>query len=362
MGNAGISQADLAKRLQVSRAAVSKWFQEESAPRPDKLLKIALILNLPFEQIVLRAGEDEPVVAYRKKGSRKTNEAHIAKATAMGHLLRPLVKYLPFDDLVRPPTLKNPEVDYEFIQRAAGRTREELGLGPGDVLDFQHLIHKFAELQAVLIPVLWGSVKNHGNALHIHLPDSMTTWVYLNLDAHIHDFKFWMAHELGHILSPELRGEIAEDFADAFAGALLFPREQAEVFWIEEREEPRPAESQLWRIRELAETSVVSPVTIYHAINEFAKSQGETPIDLAPDIYKSMNAVRTDYPTVSQVLFKSDAPEPARYLHLAETLFESPFFDALRKYLRDEDKGSGYLQSILDIPILDAQALVRELK
>lgn len=62
------------------------------------------------------------------------------------------------------------------------------------------------------------------------LPESDTTWVYLNLDTNVHDLKFWMAHELGHCLSPSLTGtEVAEDFADAFAGALLFPH--AKGFW-----------------------------------------------------------------------------------------------------------------------------------
>ena len=76
--------------------------------------------------------------------------------------------------------------------------------------------------------VLWGTKKTHENAIHIYLPDSQTTWVYLNLETNVHDFKFWMAHELGHCLSPSLSGNEAEDFADGFAGLLLFPKVLAE--------------------------------------------------------------------------------------------------------------------------------------
>ena len=43
--------------------------------------------------------------------------------------------------------------------------------------------------------------------------------VLINLDTHAHDFKFWMAHELGHAKAPDLRGDDAENFADMFAGA-----------------------------------------------------------------------------------------------------------------------------------------------
>ena len=101
--------------------------------------------------------------------------------------------------------------------------RAEIGLDAPDVLDFEHLIHRFRELLAVLIPVLWGARDRHENALHIHLPESATTWVYLNLDSEVHDFKFWMAHELAHVLAPRLRGDEGEDFADSLASAAALP-------------------------------------------------------------------------------------------------------------------------------------------
>lgn len=103
---------------------------------------------------------------------------------------------------VVPPVLKEPRLTYEYVERVAGAIRAEIGLDAPDVLDFEHLIHRFRELQTVLIPVLWGARDRHENALHIHLPESATTWVYLNLDSEVHDFKFWMAHELAHVLAP----------------------------------------------------------------------------------------------------------------------------------------------------------------
>lgn len=361
MERVGINQANLARKLDVSRTAVTKWLKGGAIPRPDKLLKMALILGLSFDQIVIRGNGDEPVIAYRKKGSRKTTEAHLTKAMEMGRLLRPLVKYLPFDEMVRPATLKSPRVNYDYIQKAASRTRKELGLQAEDDLDFQHLIGKFRDLQAVIIPVLWGSKQNHGNALHIHLPESMTTWVYLNLDVHLHDFKFWMAHELGHILSPELRSDEAENFADNFAGAMLFPREQAEIAYNEVVRQ-RSSRSRLRKICEIATDVIVSPVTIHRAINSFAESVDKAGIDVGDDIYKAMNSFRNTYKTVSEILFDDTEPDTAKYLHCAESLFESPFFHALQCYLREENKNYGYVQSILDIPLLDAQALARELK
>ena len=108
-----------------------------------------------------------------------TTEAHIARAQKMGRLLEPVVPFLPFDELVVPPVLKDPRLTYEYVERVAGATRAEIGLDASDVLDFEHLIHRFRELQTVLIPVLWGARDRHENALNIHLPESATTWVYL---------------------------------------------------------------------------------------------------------------------------------------------------------------------------------------
>ncbi len=50
-------------------------------------------------------------------------------------------------------------------------------------------------------------------------------------------------------------------------------------------------------------------------------------------------------------------PSPERYIEVVETLFASPFFSTLRGYLLESPKGAGYLQSILDIPLMDAKAL-----
>ncbi len=61
--------------------------------------------------------------------------------------------------------------------------------------------------------------------------------------------------------------------------------------------------------------------------------------------------------SVSESLFDQGTPSPERYIEVAETLFASPFFSTLRGYLLESPRGAGYLQSILDIPLMDARAL-----
>lgn len=361
MDRKGLSPAGLARDLDVSREAVSKWLKGSAVPRPDKLLKLALKLGLAFNDVVLRADNGtEPVVAFRKMGARKTTEKHIAHATEIGRLLRPLVSKLPFDDLVRPPTLKNPQRNYQYLQDVAAKVRADIGLKQDDPVDYGHLIRKFEELQAVLVPVMWGRKDRHENALHIFLPDSMTTWVYLNLDSEVHDFKFWMAHELGHILSPELIGDEAEDFADAFAGALLFPAPQAASAWHFISAASRPG-TRMNRIKEIAERHLISPISVYHEINNYARHHGLPTIELGNAIYGAAKNLSKGYHTISGSLFDGQQPSAGEYIKTVEQLFHTPFFNALREYLVSENKGPGYVQSILDVPLLDAREIHAEL-
>lgn len=220
---AGLNAAQLAKQLGVSREAVSKWQRGDSFPKPDKLLRLGMILNKPYEALVLEPMVmNEPQVAYRAKANRKTKLEHVVWAKEAGTQLRSLVPYLPFDRTC-PPVLKAPASNYEYVQEVAAGVRKEMGVSKSGKIEIPHFIEQFNALDAVLIPIFWGDQKQHGQALHAYLPDSMTTWVWLDLDTKLHDFMFMMAHELGHAYSPGLKSDEAEDFADLFAQCLLYP-------------------------------------------------------------------------------------------------------------------------------------------
>lgn len=357
----GLNQARVAQKLEVSREAVSKWVAGKAFPRPDKLLRLALLVGLTVEELLIRTTSAfEPVVAFRKKGVRKITEAHLNHAKSMGRTLSVLVPHLPYDKFVQPQRLKQPRTEYSYLQAISAQVRTELQVGNTDVLDFGHLVKNFNKLQAVLIPVLWGDKDGHENALHIYLPDSMTTWVYLNLDSQIFDFKFWMAHELGHAYAPDLRGNDAEDFADAFAGALLFPGKVAEEAYnrISVKKLPK---SQVLILQEYAKHFVISPISVCKEINNYASSRELPLVDLGGLLFSSTSNFNKQFLTVSQSVFKEHTPTAAQYIAAAKDQFESPFFDALREYLTVNKKPAGFVQAILDLPLLDAKGIHAEL-
>ena len=359
----GLTQAKLASELGVSREIVSKWMQNKKFPRPGKLLELAQMLKLPFDDIVVRlTSEEDPIIAFRKKGRHKISKGYIESAKYMGSLLENLVPYLPFDNLSRPPSLIAPNQDYEYIHQVAKETRKEIGATRTSEIPFQSLITFFNQYHAVIIPVFWGAKDQHENALHIYLPKTTTTWIYLNLDSRIHDFKFWMAHELGHVKSPDLKGDEAEDFADAFASALLIDAAIAENEYTEMRR-LRAIPKQINRLKEIAEKLVVSPLTVYYEINKYARHMNEPEIDLETNktIYKATTVFNKKFPTVSQYLFENKNPTASEYISCSKRSFQSPFFDALISFLKENKKSAGFIQSLLNLPLADAHYLSEEL-
>lgn len=361
MAAAGLSQTAVAERLDVSKEAVSQWLKEKSFPRPKKLLQFAKLLKLSFSEIIINSEENAPVIAFRKKGSAKTTTIHIAKAQEKGRLLRHLVSYLPFDTLEMPPVLKSPTSDYDYLGTVTSKVRKDINLSETETVDFSHLIRRFRELQAVIVPVLWGTKKLHENAIHIHLPDSQTTWVYLNLDTNIHDFKFWMAHELGHCLSPSLSGETAEDFADDFAGSLLFPKVLAAQAYNDIKSQIGMA-AKISKIIDIADEHVISPYTVEKQVNKYAQYINSSEIRLSTGFHGAVTNFNKRFNNFSTALLGDiEELDASDYISKVESAFETPFFDILKKYFKETEKGPGYLQTITDMPLLDARSIHSEL-
>jgi len=355
----GWTQKDLATELEVTGQAVTNWIKGVDFPRPDKLLKLATSLKLNFADLVLNTAKDQPVIAFRKKGGAKTTDSHILKAIAMGSLLKPLVPFLPELRSLR-VQLPSPTTQYDALQAVAAEVRARIGLGGQAVLSYEHLIGEFGANGAVIVPVMWGEKQNHKNALHILLPREQVTFIFLNLDTRLEDFKFWMAHELAHVYTPGMAGtEEGEDFADALAGALLFPKSLAEAAYPQATKQG----SVTGEIRELqrhASAHSISLFSVFCEVNRYAKTQGLPALrSKDTDIHAIRNSQRGKL--VSEGLFAPTPPEPAAYVAAAQNVFRSTFFYALQRMIKSNGTGKGYVQQIMDISMQDAAALHSEL-
>lgn len=356
----GMSQGKLAQAIGITPQAVTNWLKGKDFPRPASLLKLATTLSLPFDQLVKAGDTGRPVIAYRKKANVKTTSAHLAKAEGIGMLLKPLVAHLPELQALR-TLITSPSTEYDKLQTVVSQTRIRLGLGETAVLGYEHLIGEFKECGAVLVPVLWGHKGNHENALHIRLPKEDVTFVFLNLDTHLEDFKFWMAHELAHVLTPELSGtNEGEDFADAFAGALLFPKACAEAAYRTATQHTK-SDRVIHALMDQAHAHMISLNTVYQQVQQYAKAAQLPSLSLDE---KAIHALRNSLrgPLVSEALFDPMPPSPQRYIAACENAFQTGFFHALKHMIVESGTGAPYIQQVLDTSLQDAMALHEALR
>jgi Zn-dependent peptidase ImmA (M78 family) len=318
-------------------------------------------LGLAYDKLVTeKITPDAPIIAFRKKGTCKTKPEDIQRAIDIGYLVEKLVKYMP-EKFERPATLISPSEDYKYLNDVCGKIRREIGLTSTDTISFEKLIGKINKLHAVLIPVLWGEKQNHENAIHIYLPSSMTTWIYINLDTNIHDFKFWMAHELGHVYSsPTLSGDSAEDFADAFAQTLLFPEELAKETYMKLKNVKKDSEKIEIALK-AAGKYIISPNTVIEAVHAYAKANNLANIDFGKKYYGAITNFNKKHPLTSEDIFKTKQPSARVYIDKSEETFKTPFFKKLKEYLNYSKQSVSFIQSILQLPIMDAKALIKEL-
>ena len=357
----GMTQTRLANTLGVSPQAVTNWLNNQDFPRPATLLRLASTLGLTFDEMVETERFGRPVVAFRKKGNAKTTLDHISKAEGIGMLLKPLVPFLPEQRALR-TLITSPSLDYQKLQIAVAQTRTRLGIGEQAVLEYEHLIGEFKDCGAVLVPVMWGAKQRHENALHIRLPEEDVTFIFLNLDTRLEDFKFWLAHELAHVYTPELAGtNDGEDYADAFAGALLFPKACAETAYHDTLQIAGDEALMIDCLRRYADAYMISLNTVYQQVKAFIGAAGLPGLAIRE---KNIHVARTNYagPLISEALFDPMPPAPDRYIADCENVFQSDFFHALKRMLREQNTGPSYLQQVLDASIHDARAMYEELR
>jgi Zn-dependent peptidase ImmA (M78 family) len=310
---------------------------------------------------VVDSTEDQPIIAFRKKGNSKTTEAHIDKARETGLLLKPLVRFMPEQQSLR-PQITAPSTSYGKVQAAASQARARIGIGELATLEYEHLIGEFRDCGAVLIPALWGNkqVQVHENAMHIFLPAENITFIYLNLDTRIEDFKFWMAHELAHIYTPMLTGKVeGEDFADRFSSTILFPKALAEMAYDEAVKEGT-TENRINILVKYARSHEISLYTVFEEVEHFARSENKSILGVAKEkIHMVRNSISPKL--VSESIFDPMPPETKRYIAVCESIFRSDFFRALSHMIHETGIGPSYVSQILRCTILDAQSIHRAL-
>lgn len=224
---AALSLRALAKRVQLSHAAIKKYEDGHAAPSPDKLLQLAKELDVPLEYFSRPLNVSLHTIKFRKR--KNLSQASIAaiKATVTEQIeqrleLENLFPIYPLPRFALPPKMPKNIHNLEAAEQLAERLREfwQLGLGP------LHGLIDTVEAKGVRVFLVDSDVSHF---------DGLATTVFAEPIIVISSKwpgcrqRFTIAHELAHsLLLERLDPSLDEELAcNRFAGAFLLPKEAA---------------------------------------------------------------------------------------------------------------------------------------
>lgn len=357
MDEKGLNQSLLSEKLGISRESVSKWFKKESFPRPALLLSLAKTLGMTFSEIIIADTAPVGTFAYRTHRNHSVGKKRNEIAEDILSSLEILKPYLDDQPLFGVAPLTSPDIDYTYIQRAAKNLRASLGIEESKPVNEQPLIQFLKKHGIILIPVLWGDKGD--NALHVCLADGYTHFIYINLEKKLCDFKFWLVHEIAHIITPKINEKEKDVFADMFAMAFLYPESCAALLY----NRLVPKEDIGYKINciiEEASAYAISPLTVFKQINAWALANNNNILEF--EVYGAVQNYVKTVKKVSEVLFEEEQAAVDKYISVSKQVFGATFWNALTEHIVKEQKQPGFIQRILNIPIADAQGVWYSLK
>ena len=114
-------------------------------------------------------------------------------------------------------------------------------------------------------------------------------------------------------------------------------------------------------IKEYALEYSIPLISVYVEINNYAVNAGRPEIELGDSLFGANANFNKRFMTISGSLFDGKNPGATDYISVARETFKTSFFDVLEKYLLEHGNTMGFIQSILDIPLIDAKELYAEL-
>jgi len=360
---AQLSQADVARALKVSREAVSNWMSGDAVPRPRHRALLAALVGVSVSALgVASSKAAEPVVAYRVKANRKVKTDQAEWIMRDVRWLGALEKRLSASGwLERPPEHRGlPTGDQARL--VAASFRKELGLDDQDeVIAAHRLLSWIAGHGICLVPVFWGAKEQPLQAMYVRLPDSGFNWLYVNLDAAAIDVRFWLLHEIAHIIRrhPHDAGSVEETFADTFAAEVLFPSSHAADFLhFHEMETTKQFET----IQRLAQARGISSVTVYRQVNHVLEQAGLSRLQLDGIVYPRALVHAKRAPTWADGLFGGPVPTGRRFVNICTERLGTPVFCLAAREIVENNRAPGFVERVFQCGSADAMALHEALR
>ena len=82
---------------------------------------------------------------------------------------------------------------------------------------------------------------------------------------------------------------------------------------------------------------------------------------IGTDFFKVLTRFNQQYKNVSSIILDTEQASAKDFITKTTEELETPFFKMVGKYLRDTEQGFSFVQTVMDIPLLDAKGLHAEL-
>jgi DNA-binding XRE family transcriptional regulator len=352
MLNLALDQSKLANRIGVSKQAISAWLKNNKLPEPLHLLKLAEILHLNVQDIYLQ--ESAFVHNFKLPGRTKQKDLHNQVAKDLGTSLQCLLPIIENDFPHNRIILRAPQNEYNYIQIAADSIRTNLCKSQQIINENDIFEYIKNTLNTVVIPVLWGDKDKLCEALHISFKNIQ--FLYINLNSKEQDLKFWLLHEMAHLLSPTINENDKEQFANKLAGSILFSKDQAEQKYNKLKRLNKREQFSL--VIDKATELEIDPYTIILQINQFAEDSGLE--DLGIDV---KNLYRYYQQEPSYICDPNIELDIHQYFQISKTKFKTKFFNYLKEYLLNEEEvKSNFVMRLLNVPFADAVEIYQYVK
>lgn len=271
----GLTMAELARVLDISRQAISSFEKGLKNPSPETLTLISRVLGFPERFFISQAGSPviEGAVHFRSRSTatKKERVSGRAKGRWVPLVLRECSKYVELPEAILPeidiPDFES--LEESDIEDIATQVRRFWKLGDGPITNLTRLL----ENNGIVIANLFSGNKVDAFSFWdadrpIIITDKTKTAVRI---------RFSLAHELGHLI---MHRSVSDDYledkalfdkverqADYFAGCFLLP---AKTF---AREYYSPNISALERLKERWMVSLGCMVHRAHALNLMSDNQ-----------------------------------------------------------------------------------------
>ncbi len=220
---AGMSQRDLAREMDLSAMAISKYEKGDIIPRSEVLIRLGDVLGVNVDYFFRSISVNLSKPQYRCRKPLKAKEEHQVFAKVQEWLER----YLEIELILgEEKTLDLPSQEscritsLDEIEDVAQKVRDKWDLG----LDPIENVMDVLEQHGIKVGVI--DVTDKLDALTFYY-DDRTPVIAVNNDTAGDRQRFNLAHELGHLLL-RIEGDVDEEkAAHRFAGAFLVPKEMA---------------------------------------------------------------------------------------------------------------------------------------